>query len=308
VIGLSGTTGRINAGGNNKYGQLNLLDAANSITVQLDASGGGMVGGNGMDGEIRLFRKRSNQVVATATVLLEGASGKLNLGGSGVDGWILIKGANGQQRIQLDGKGGNLWLGGNGADVTHDGENWFFTQNPDDAPKLWKFPVGHDLDEDVDGSNPSSGISNVGLPSSLSGYIHAGDIDYYDGHIYVPLQFGQPRKVAVYDAQSLDFIAAGDLEANGTAAWCAISPLNGLLYESKFYESDESSSDTTVSVYQRHLQANGLTLTYQGEFELFDSNGSKIILKRIQGEAFSKNGHSVQLFSGTSFRHFRRMK
>jgi hypothetical protein len=117
VIGLSGTTGRINAGGNNKYGQLNLLDAANSITVQLDASGGGiLVGGNGMDGEIRLFRESSNQVVATATVLLEGASGKLNLGGSGVDGSILIKGANGQQRIQLDGKGGNLWLGGNGAD------------------------------------------------------------------------------------------------------------------------------------------------------------------------------------------------
>lgn len=175
--------------------------------------------------------------------------------------------------------------------VTHDGENWFFAQNPNDAPKLWKFPVGHDLDQDVEGSNPSSGISNVGLPPSLSEYIHAGDIDYYDGHIYVPLQFGQPRKIAVYDAQSLDFIAAGDLEANGTAAWCAISPLNGLLYESKFYESDESSSDTTVSVYQRHLKANGLTLTYQGEFELFDSNGSKIILKRIQGGAFSKNGH-----------------
>jgi hypothetical protein len=175
--------------------------------------------------------------------------------------------------------------------VTQDGSAWLFSQNEGgDTPKLWRFPFAHDLDEHVDKPDPGLAIQQAELPLHLSANTHFGDIDCFDGHVYVPLQYESPRTIAVYDAQTLAFVASGHL-TNGTGAWCAINPLNGLLYESPFYETEDVVSNLALGVYERRLQGKTLTLTPLGEFELHDKQGGPIVIRRIQGGAFSKNGH-----------------
>ena len=117
TIGLCGTAGWITAGGNNRYGRINLNDAAGSTVVQLDASGGGvLVGGHGMTGSIRLFSKSTDQIVLKATIHLDGDNGHLILGGTGTNGAVTLKAATGAPRLSLDGATGDLRVGGNGAD------------------------------------------------------------------------------------------------------------------------------------------------------------------------------------------------
>lgn len=176
--------------------------------------------------------------------------------------------------------------------VTHDASHWFFTQNPDDQPRLWKFPLYHDLAAKVEGADPNKGILITGLPASLHGYHHFGDLDYYQGHLYISLQGkGRPPKIVVYDAQTLDFVAAADLPGPGGGAWCAVNPINGFLYGSRFYELEENPTELTLSVYEPTFQESTFKLTYLGEIELFDANGAKIVLKRLQGGVFSQRGH-----------------
>lgn len=175
--------------------------------------------------------------------------------------------------------------------VTSDSAHWFFTQsNPD---RVWKFPVGHNLDENVDEDDLPSGILYAGIPSSLedSGYEHFGGLDYFKGHLYVPLH-GTPAKIALFDAQSLNYISSANLTEypDGALPWCAVNPLNGLLYVSTFNAS-------YLHVYKRIVIANntdgvvGLELTHLGKFGLFEEKGLPMEVSRIQGGVFSKNGH-----------------
>jgi hypothetical protein len=174
--------------------------------------------------------------------------------------------------------------------VANDGTNWFFANNDEDPPRLWKFPITHDLAVHVNADDLGPGINWNDRPSSLSDYEHFGDIDCFEGRIYVPLQFGSPRKVARFDAKTLSFLGVGNLE-KGDGSWCAINPLNGLLYESPFYELEDPPSQLKLRVYQRHESGNDFSLSLLGEFPLFTITGSPISLRRIQGGAFSRRGH-----------------
>lgn len=59
--------------------------------------------------------------------------------------------------------------------VTHDENHWYFTQEQ----KLWKFPVGHDLNQKVTRADPARGILQVNMPEEMRslGYNHFGDFD-----------------------------------------------------------------------------------------------------------------------------------
>lgn len=76
--------------------------------------------------------------------------------------------------------------------VCHDKSNWFFTQNGN----LWKFPITHDIHKIC--KSPSGNIRRTNkadiefLLKTLFGVtkvtsIHMGDIDYYNGYIFVPI-------------------------------------------------------------------------------------------------------------------------
>jgi hypothetical protein len=91
--------------------------------------GNAWLGGNGEDGDLVLFTPEGdNKSTGQASIHLDGAKAHARLGGSGQDGAVTLKAADGSTRLRLDGGGGNLWLGGNGQDgdvviFSKDGDN-----------------------------------------------------------------------------------------------------------------------------------------------------------------------------------------
>jgi hypothetical protein len=192
--------------------------------------------------------------------------------------------------------------------VTNDGNNWFFTQ----TKTLWKFPVTHDLNKKVTKSDPSKRILKVGIPSDLvkKNYNHFGDLDYYKGYLFVPvtglkkkwvtiddekklpeeskqklIALETPPIISVFRASDLQYIGSSPIEQE--AGWCAINPLDGLLYTSK----SEISYDKPICLYSVHIQGNNVWVTKikDRQFRLYDESGKPLILKNMQGGAFSLN-------------------
>lgn len=167
--------------------------------------------------------------------------------------------------------------------VTHDDQHWYFTQQD----RLWKIPVTHDLHADL------GDFASVGIP--IPGYIHFGDIDFFNGHIYVPLEGdGQPATVVVFN-QSLQYKKSALLSAQGgSGPWCAINPVNGLLYSSTFNDTPDR---ILFQVYERIESTNDagelvdFKLNHLGAMELFDETGDSFHLGGLQGAAFSRRGH-----------------
>ncbi|MBD1847400.1 hypothetical protein H6F89_29155 [Cyanobacteria bacterium FACHB-63] len=162
--------------------------------------------------------------------------------------------------------------------VTHDLDHWYFAQQD----RLRKVHVTHDLNQAINGW--------VGIP--LEGYNHFGDIDFYEGLIYAPLEghhenFQLPAVVAIFD-QNLQCKGAARLTAQGASGpWCAVNPLNGLLYSSVFNDAPDR---IRLQVYQRSFDPR-FELKYVGTMDLFDEVGQPLILGGLQGAAFSKQGH-----------------
>jgi hypothetical protein len=201
--------------------------------------------------------------------------------------------------------------------VANDGYYWFISNEWN----LWKISyivplafrgMGH--------------FAFAGFPDYLDaiGYDHLGDVDYYNGYLYVPVEGWKehpdaptplPRvgRIALFDAKTPlpAYIHSAELfntkkphlhpeipisdedkiESQIHAPWCAINPLNGLLFTS------EDNADS-LYVYERavvtsttRLATTKLELNYKGKFALKDSDGSPKSFKRIQGGVFSKNGH-----------------
>jgi hypothetical protein len=172
--------------------------------------------------------------------------------------------------------------------VTHDDQYWYFAQQE----KLWKVPVGHDLNAEFDDTFLSAGIP-------LEGYDHFGDIDYNEGLVYVPIEGHNhepqlPAVVAIFD-QNLQFRGSVRLTAQGASGpWCAVNPLNGFLYSSIFNDEPDR---IRLQVYEQSLLTNRLNnfvelkLEHLGTMELFDEQGKELIVKGIQGGVFSRRGH-----------------
>lgn len=132
--------------------------------------------------------------------------------------------------------------------VTHDEENWYFTQ----TAKLWKFPVGHDLNRRITKADPARGILKVGIPYAMRrlGYNHFGDFDCaIHKLIYNPTKRylfiateGKvndrpiPPAIAVFDAEDLSYIGHFAIPGQKRFPWCAYNPADKLLYA---YMTDE---------------------------------------------------------------------
>ena len=117
--------------------------------------------------------------------------------------------------------------------VTHNADHWFISQKS----RIWKIPVGVDLNDVTD--DISRGILNIPIPSELAiEYDHFGDLDFYDGYLFVGLENSVDNRtasIACFDAETLNFIGTDKVwEQNGHASWCAVNSVDNLLYSSDF--------------------------------------------------------------------------
>ena len=198
--------------------------------------------------------------------------------------------------------------------VTHDNSSWYFTQ----TGILWRFPAGRDLnstlkptliapiigdegaisfaDTDAGAVSPIvAGVVGLTLSDKLKqlGCYHLGACNYYQGMVYVPIEGSTPPLVVAIQVSESSIlcdtknVAPLTNQAANQAPWCAINPLNGMLYSSSF-RIDQSG----LSVYRLSKNVGlGIKLDFVGMFALFDSAGNQKIIDRVQGGCFSNRGH-----------------
>ncbi len=212
--------------------------------------------------------------------------------------------------------------------VTHSNDHWFFTQ----LTKLFKFHVSTDLD-----TNFSSAVKMIHMPQELKDFKcnHFGDPDYFvvdgQGYIFIPVEGdegdcgGNPRLAVFRDDADLSYVGSAVLPSqnsqNGTprAGWCAISPLDQLLYSSH----NKISAQFPVFRYQVDFASlnqgqvilnpvNSLILHYEGtpvnipqyiQGGCFSPNGNLFICSGKLGDVESNGGIRVFLPNGELLYH-----
>lgn len=178
--------------------------------------------------------------------------------------------------------------------VTHDASYWYVTQKD----RLWKFPISYDLNKQV-----SKDIKRVGIPEILKNnhYNHFGDLDIYQGYLYIPLEDKENRqpKIVVFKAQDLSFVAEANLDVaqgGGHAMSCAVNPQNGRLYVAQYRHGDPSG--IRVLLYHQEIKEGRLILRYLSKLSLYEEDGRKALYPRsIQGLEFSKTSGLLYLVS-----------
>lgn len=167
--------------------------------------------------------------------------------------------------------------------VTHDTSFWYISQ----FNTIWKFPVSYNLNKNISEYN-----RRVGIPVFLkkNNYDHFGDIDFYNGYLYLSLQnkdYYQP-KIVVFRAKDLEFISEANLGTSlseGSVSTCAINPSNGFLYTSKYQD-----SGLGLFVYHQKILNNKLILKYYKRLPLYEKDGySPLKIYFIQGVKFSQS-------------------
>lgn len=161
--------------------------------------------------------------------------------------------------------------------VTHDQSSWYISSNKSGKQRVYRFSLAQRQ------------LGYVALAGNGSG--HLGDIDYHEGRLYCAME--QPVKIVVIDVPPFSgWWSAGLRDANGHSPppqsdcpWCAIHPWNGLLYSSDF------GNDAPGVEVLRAYRLDGSTQTFR------HVPGEDIHLaspvRRVQGAAFSDNGHVV---------------
>jgi hypothetical protein len=180
--------------------------------------------------------------------------------------------------------------------VTHDDENWYISQKG----RLWRFPVRHDLNAQIDTDRLPDGVayydiddlaSEAGAESlGLGLYDHFGGIDYYRNRVYVPLErVGWPFShdfppYLLEFSTDLKLLRGGLItgQSDNYLGWCAVNPVDGLLYTSRAGYVDR---DHGLRTFTRD------TFEFQGEVILLNAAGAPISFGGIQGGVFSPNGN-----------------
>lgn len=175
--------------------------------------------------------------------------------------------------------------------VCHDDSNWFFTQKG----KLWKFPVGHDLDSQIEESD----IDGKNIICNHYGY-HLGDIDYHNGYIFVPVTEDDKPYIAVFSAEDLSYITRQVITRDGdyydSLGWCAIDASGERLYTSDrnmaaYYGEDTSPIVVYDIDYDAIAEKSDHFLSYKAVLILRTEGGSKMCLTHSQGGCFDEENN-----------------
>lgn len=169
--------------------------------------------------------------------------------------------------------------------LTHNEDYWFITQQK----RLWRIPVGHDLNIDIAQNNLSLDIKSVPIPPELSSeYDHFGDIDCFEDFLFVAMEKTDSTitaKLACFSAATLAYIGSEliPLQTN-KAPWCAVNYKDRLLYSSR--DKDVS----TIFAYQYGIQNNTFKISLNQIVNLKDGDGNDFVLSGIQGGVFANLG------------------
>ena len=181
--------------------------------------------------------------------------------------------------------------------ITHDDKNWFVTRNlkdgDDQSGILWKFPVGHDLHDEVTEPDPAAGILRSLQPDELlaGGWDHYGDLAYFDGHVYVAVEGGDGPVVAVFRADDLEYVGYAYLDGagqDGHAPWCAVDQATGLLYSG----CDKVDAAHPIEVYEVHFDAAGQVAYADNVDQLvpLDEAGNPIVFDETDDGIYVQGG------------------
>ena len=148
--------------------------------------------------------------------------------------------------------------------IATDGSSWFISTKERVYKFDWSFKQ----------------MARTSIPERLSGYNHFSAMSFFEGKLYVPLEYGvgtddehdKNVMIRVYDS-NLNYLYEKTLnELGGQGPWCAVNPWNGYLYISKISSNELLCYDSRKN------------LSYAGKFKLQEKVTS------IQGGCFSKNG------------------
>ena len=175
--------------------------------------------------------------------------------------------------------------------VTHDTEHWYITQ----TLQIWKIPAAADLDF----NKKILEAQVLPLPEHLqkSGYNHFGDMDYWEGYLFISLENKSKKKpptVVLWDAKNFIYCSDAKLPTPGKKdiPWCAIHPLEGTLFTSDFKCKGELYEyDFSISKNKK------LELNFLRKRILKDQQGLPMRIKRVQGGVFSKKNKLLYLSS-----------
>lgn len=161
--------------------------------------------------------------------------------------------------------------------LTHDQDSWYIAQKT----RLWRTPVGRRLNQDLDESQ------SRGIPDDLKnkGFDHIGDLDHFDERLFAPLEDldrHNPPRVGVFAAGDLAFLGSAALNQDA-APWCAINPLDGVLFSSVF-------DPRGLHRYSIEVASGGVTVSEMAALALLDEDGKPLKLHHVQGGAFAAGG------------------
>jgi len=183
--------------------------------------------------------------------------------------------------------------------VAHDDKSWFFTSRY----FLWKFPIGFDLRTDFDEDSLPQGVLKAYIPEGLGSlyYNHFNDFDAYKGFLLIPITSfgvdvppGMKPMLVVFRTDTLTCCGWCPLYLapdKGWASWCAINPIDGLLYTS----GDGTSTTNPIHRYVLRLSDSGKPeLSAHTPFPIYKEDKTPLTLAgggtMMQGGVFSPNG------------------
>ena len=147
--------------------------------------------------------------------------------------------------------------------LTHDESNWYFST----TERVFKVPL--------ESKTPTVVSPSVDQTSQIQGKDHFGDIDYYNGSVYVPVE-PAPVKILQLDAATLKPIRSIDfLTAQSQMPWVAIRPSDGMAFSSEFL---------AQCIYMHNLKDGSSTRIP------LSCNGAPFMIERVQGGVFDPSG------------------
>ncbi len=161
--------------------------------------------------------------------------------------------------------------------VAHDSSHWYIAS----TQRIWKVPLTENL----------TGAKARGVEPFGGRFRHIGDIDFYEGYLFLPLEqdrHGGPRSIGVLTAD-LEPVGLQPLDGARFVPWCAVHPVTGRLYTSGF-DADR------IQVFRVELAAGHFALAFERDLRLRYSpeadprGGLKGRVSDIQGGVISPSG------------------
>jgi hypothetical protein len=128
--------------------------------------------------------------------------------------------------------------------IAHDEAHWYFIS----THRIWKVPLAESLER-----SPDEGV----VPFD-GRYLHLGDADYFEGALFVPLEWDRRGGPQAIGALRADLTPIGVQQLGGArfAPWCAIDPRTRRLYTSSF-DADR------IQIFRVELTAERFALTFE---------------------------------------------